>query len=97
MEHIRPHPLEHLPLADLLHSDEHPYTVRHEELRQRLAHFLPEGQRQAERIECVIDELIEHRWITPLTLWRCSAADGWPAPVTVYRRGPDCPESPVSA
>lgn len=93
--------LDSLPMTDLLHCDDHPHAVRHEDLQFRLHRLLPPsvkpGAATDTTIDALIDDLVARRWIMPLTLWRCSAADGWPAPIVVYRRGPDCPEAPVPA
>jgi hypothetical protein len=89
--------VKELPLSALTDGPNgKPALVYEDDLRERLAHLTGRGR---ETIDALIDRLIALRWLAPLTVWRCPAADGWPSPTTVYRRGPAWPEtsSPVPA
>jgi len=85
--------IDHLTASDVFSDGDHPGTIAHESLHHRLQQLQAPGVLNQDQVDALIDQLIDRRWLMPLTIWRCPAADGWPSPMTVYRRGPDCPDT----
>jgi len=56
--------------------------IDHDYLRRSL--MREHGMTFAEA-EKAIDTLVSQGLITPFTIWRCPAGDGWPAPTSAYR------------
>lgn len=56
--------------------------IEHDYLRRSL---MREHGLSFSEAETAIDTLVSQGLITPFTVWRCPAGDGWPAPAAAYR------------